>query len=174
MDEFDLFAHGLQLSADHSSVSVTKRVYNSWASAYGKIGINSKKNIRCYWKIKIMKEKGNMFIGVVTNRDISQPYQYKYAANAFYTFFNDGDGEGHGQVRDHLEYEMLYGERYVQGDTVTIYLDLIQKEIHFSVNDKEFEIAFKNIVTGSDIVYYLGISVHAIDNQMKIIDFGYY
>ena len=174
MDEFDLFADGLQLSTDRRTVGVAKRIHEHWAGAYGTTGINSENNIRCYWKIKIMKEKGNMFIGVVTNRDIQEPYQYKFYGNAFYTFFNHGDCHGHGQVRDHLENEILYGKSYGQDDVVGMYLDLIQKEIHFGVNDKEYDIAFKNITCGSDIVYYLGISVHAIGNEMRIIDFGYY
>ena len=47
MDEFDLFAHGLKLSKDRRTVIVSKSIYHSWGSAYGKIGINSENNVRC-------------------------------------------------------------------------------------------------------------------------------
>ena len=68
-----------------------------------------------------------------------------------------------------------YGRaKYEEGDIVTIYLDLNKKQIHFGVNDKEYEIAYDKIETGQNISYYLGIACHEVGHQMKIIDFGYH
>ena len=175
MDEFELFANGMELSADHKTVI---KKHGGWRSAYGKIGINSQRNIRCFWKIKIIKEKSNMFIGLVTKRNIQDPYQYQYE-DTFYTLFNDNwnytiGSTGCAEIRDNEKVEKRYGKKYVEGDIVTMFLDLRKKEIHFAVNDEEYDIAFDDVKTGPNIVYYLGISITAMHHEMGIVDFGYY
>ena len=119
-----------------------------------------------------------MFIGLVTKRNIIDPYQYQYD-DIFYTLFNDNwsyniGSTGYAEIRDNAKIEKKYGKKYVEGDIVTMFLDLIKKEIHFAVNDEEYEIAFQDIETGTEIVYYLGISITARHHEMGIVDFGYY
>ena len=62
MDEFELFPSCFTPSDDNKTVIKTDGT--DWASACGKIGIESQSNIRCFWKLKLIKESSPLFIGI--------------------------------------------------------------------------------------------------------------
>ena len=168
MDKFELVSNHIELSDDHLAMS-TREDISGWSSAYGKIGIDSLSDIRCYWKIKIMKGLCTSFIGLSAARDINEAYVYRGDSghhDPFYTLFNT-------EVRSHND-SKYYAAEYTEGDIVTIYLDLVKKQIHFGVNEKEYGIAFENIETGIDVKYYLGITTCYVGQKLAIVDFDYY
>ena len=59
----------------------------------------------------------------------------------------------------------------LSGDTVSIYLDLIKKELKYFINDIDQGIAFNDIPNDKNINYRLAISIYSKGDIVEIINF---
>ena len=170
-DFFYKYPSNIEVSSDKKQFKVKSNDIYQWVNIFGKIGINSLSHVRCFWKIKTIKSISNMFIGIVSHRNLERPYQYWYSQQ-FYTLFNGG--QIRGQLDGKTYNEEMYGSGYGKDDIVTMYLDMENKELSFDINDNKYGVAVSKIKCGKNITYYLGISVIDADHEMCIVDFGYY
>ena len=170
MEEFELISDQFELSNDHLTITKQSDTMD-WKSAYGKIGINSQSNVRCYWKVKLVECQSSVFIGLSSVRMIVKSYAHGLrGGNPFYAWKN-----GHQLVSNlGLSCKTYFPAEFEEGDIVAIYLDLVKKQIHFGIDDFDCGMAFEDIATGADIVYYFGITAFKGNLKVAIVDFGYY
>ena len=169
-EQFDINDSNLELSDDGKIINVSKEMTAHWCNAYGKIGIESLSGVCCYWTIKCIKKTNNMFIGISTHRNMSFTWQYQYD-RLFYALFSCGELRS---TNGSTETSKPFAERYGEGDTVTMDLNLKKKELSFDINGKKYGVAFKDIRCDTETKYYLAISATGQDHKMGIVEFRYY
>ena len=183
MDEFELYpSNCYKISQDYRTVKMIRHKYPMLYGAFGKIGIHSESNLRCYWTVKITKEAKleQMSIELIPNKtsDIFETYGWRWRRPC-YSFHNTGANCRASKYaswirRDPDGTTRKYGERFKKGDVITMYLDLTEKQISFVINDKNYGIAFRNIITGPNIIYYFGVEPRGVGQEITLIDFDYY
>lgn len=179
-EKFDIVGKRIDLSDDCKTITVGHKGAG-WCNAYGRIEIDSLSDICCYWKIKVVKETNNMFIGLSTHRINTSSFQYNYS-NLFYALFNAGGirtatDMASAEIRStdgRKEIATPYARKYREGDIVTMRLNLRMKQLSFDINDEEYGVAVEDIRCDKDTKYYLALSTLGLYHKMTLLDFGFY
>ena len=139
-------------------------------SSFGKTKIDSLSDGIYEWKLKIVEEirhgvgsRISAILGVSTCDDTTSAF-WKDDKKLSYSY------NGYGQKYSHCNITN-YATGYKSGDTVGIILNLWNKQVSFSVNEKSQGVAFKNISYGADIQYRLSVSFASADMSIEIVDF---
>ena len=137
---------------------------------YGTIQIPSMSNTVCQWDIRIKKKRKrvSMFVGI-SSIITPNPTQAMWEDGGYYYLIHDSCYKYNDSMR-WIKYND--DEKIEQGDTVSVHLDLNQKQVRYFVNDEDLGVAYYNIVTREDVTYRLMVSLSAFV-EVEILNFRY-
>ena len=175
-DEFNISSDNVEIRNKGKNIIVAKPA--AWSAAYGTFEIDSESDIHCYWKIKCIKRTNTSFIGITSNKIVTEIWNYYQGQDhIMYCMYSEGqiwsfvDGKSNKQFLNPMR--RFTNRIYKEGDIITLDFNLKNKETKYMVNDKEISLSHKNIKIGQNIKYYLAVSVLGGLHEMSIIDFGF-
>ena len=143
-----------------TATKISKYRHGEGETTFGSILISSTSKCICEWDINIdnLKHGHTILVGIASSP--FDPNEYCHDTYTNKTF----DPEHHhayvygssGQNRSWQGDWNKKGNRFTQGDMVSIYLDLKTKELRFYVNGIYSDVTF-DVATGEDISYRLAI-----------------
>ena len=178
IEEFDRNISDECLNFDENGKIMTGHITDTkgWKNGFGTI-ILKPGNIY-EWKIKIIKHRAQIMIGIIENdKCLSSEYKDK---NRF--FFHQrwsmayyaGNGSAYSGICNSLCDS--YGKPMKQDDIITVYVDLERNILRFSQNDKQYKDIIKFIK--QDTEYRLIVSFfknkQKSDQKIEIIEFKQY
>ena len=132
---FDRLHCGPSIDINDDGTSATFSSSESWSTVLGNVGFMVGKNV---WEIHIERSPtAYLFVGIATK-------------DANLSTFLGGDDNGWGYIGDRALYHKrnkvkLYGERFGQGDTVGVTLDMDEGTLSFSKNGENLGVAISNL-----------------------------
>lgn len=132
---FDRLHCGPSIDISENGLSATFSSSESWSTVLGNVGLMVGKNS---WEIHIERSPtAYLFVGIATK-------------DANLSTFLGGDDHGWGYIGDRALYHKrnkvkLYGERFGQGDTVGVTLDMDEGTLSFSKNGEDLGVAIQNL-----------------------------
>ncbi|CAM9751893.1 unnamed protein product [Scytosiphon promiscuus] len=133
---FDSVNSGPAILVSGNELSATFRSNETWSTILGTTPFCTGSN---YWELHLDKSATSyIFIGVATR-------------DADLTTFLGGDDHGWGFIGDRALYHKrskvkAYGERFSQGDTVGVTLNMDRRTLSFSKNGQDLGVAFEGLV----------------------------
>ena len=164
IDRFDPDKKHKYIKISNDGLTATKITSSNWyRNVYGSVGIDSMDQKKYQWTVTIAKHITQIYIGVATDRYISdsQSNTWKkvtYGVDTLHGLkWNRGDDSKYGN-----------GIKLRNGDKLTISIDFKRREIAFSRNGENFGVAFTEIEIGPQ--YYLCASLYIEGESVTIND----
>ncbi|CAN0546003.1 unnamed protein product, partial [Ectocarpus sp. 12 AP-2014] len=133
---FDSVNSGPAILVSSNEMSASFRSNETWSTVLGTTSFSTGSN---YWELHLDKSATSyLFIGVATR-------------DADLATFLGGDDHGWGFIGDRALYHKrtkvkAYGERFSQGDTIGINLNMDRGTLSFSKNGQDLGVAFDGLV----------------------------
>ena len=147
--------------------------YNTFYNAFGTIKVKSGE--RKLWRIKICKLDQQFWapivslsIGIINSCQVSK---IKSGTN-----YCDDEYGGYGFIvgngwlkHSSIDSIKTYGTVCKQNDVIRMELDLIKSTLKYCINNREYGIAFQNVITNDNIEYILAVSMWKGD-EIRLIE----
>ena len=158
-----------QLSNNDMTVSFVDKGGNA-SICYGSLCIPSLDSFIYSWKFKILQRTSHICIGIGETK-----YVRKYDGH-----FNDGNYETkyyalwHDGDKNRWDHAGIITKEdstptFTQNDSCCMTLDLSNRTLSYQINDGEKYVAFKNVTTGHDIEYCMGVYIWANKDCIELL-----
>ena len=181
----------IKLSEDKTSIKkcrqrpnqsiLRKYGYSLDNTSFGKLMIPSTSQFICKWYLKFnnIPKRLRLFcpfiIGVASvSESSSTDKAFNYKHNNYHKFYSYETASIASKIlKSHNENDYVrdYGTNFKENDIICLKLDLKERQITFSKNDKSFGIAFDNIDIGEDIEYRLAVTIGHLHGDISILKF---
>ena len=161
---FEYIADDVKVSQDKKSI--TKINECNWQNnSYGIIEISSMSNIICKWDLRItsLKDSANLIMGVSSIQVLNDDFEDH--SGIHYAIWDDGELNDCGEW-----ISRSLGTEIVEGDQVSIILDLPKAQFRVSVNGGEDIMAFENIERKEKVKYKLMVSMYGPQTAVQILN----
>ena len=157
MDEIFALFSDKEMRLSENKKCITKINNSYWQyCCYGVNEILSTNQGVYEWYLKINKPSGSASVGISAKDSFNN------------NFVNDRADYGEEQTYCYEDWK--YGNPFQSGDEISIYLDLDNNQLKFSINNLDQGIAF-NVKQSSDIKYRLMVSLNRAGDSIQIQDF---
>ena len=174
---FDVIGDDIELSENKK---VIRKIQNDqcWNNnSYGLAKIPSTRQISYKWDLKIKRCDGFkrflsenfIVIGISSKQSPNKDFEHDQTAIHYAIVLHDKAMMIKSADADN--WWDPYGNNDEEIEKLSMYLDLVNKQIKFSINDKDQGIAYKNIKVDANINYRLMISIKAMNNSVEILNF---
>ena len=165
-DYFDPRAHSNRFKLSGNNCTATKTGSNN-ATAYLKQVVNSGIH---QWKFKIIQHTSSctVDIGIWKTKNIIVKDQYIRKKGKAYLYGAPFARLSKGDVADGNNPDYTFGKRCVEGDIIEMTLDLNKRELRFSVNARDYGVAFKVENTS----YRAAVSIYYIKDSVQLLSYS--
>lgn len=168
---FEIAGDGVDIHDDNYMI-LKKKKGSSWDNSSYTLPVPSTTKKICKWDLKIHNalkyEPKGSYISLGISSGVVTGQQFIYGKGVKYGY---AGWNGHS-TDNAFHWFKSYGEPYGISDTVSVELDLINKQVIFYKNEQSQGVAHSNIKQGEDIEYRLAISMCHVNTKIELLNYS--